>query len=286
MGFVLFAPFSIKRVYADSLGIITGDGVNVRSEASLASKVITSLNKNDRVVCVKLTGNWYRVRLSNGKEGWVYSKYIKVQPTVIVSREADMKRAYITSDGVNLRNDGSINAKVIATLKKGQPVSVKGQKNGWYNVVLADGRTGWVYGDYISLNGISSRGFESRLNGQSVVEYAKQFLGTRYVYGGTSPSGFDCSGFTSYVYKHFGITLPRVASDQGNYGVYVSKDDLEPGDLVFFATSGGRNITHVGIYIGDNQFIHSSSSRRGVIISKLEGYYSDTYVTARRCLSE
>ena len=114
--------------------------------------------------------------------------------------------------------------------------------------------------------------------GSAVVNYAKQFLGYKYVYGGTTTNGFDCSGFTQFVYKHFGITLNRTAAAQYSNGKAVT--DLQAGDLVMFGKSG---INHVGIYIGGNTFIHAANSSRGVTTDTLSsGYYKTNYVGARR----
>jgi len=121
------------------------------------------------------------------------------------------------------------------------------------------------------------------VTGSRIIEKASKYLGTPYVYGGSSPSGFDCSGFTQYIYKQFGISLYRTAASQYGNGVQVSKSQLIAGDLVFFKC-GGSTINHVGIYCGNGQFIHSSSpSSGGVIYSSLtSGYYANTYVGARR----
>ncbi|MGI6668790.1 MAG: NlpC/P60 family protein [Acetivibrionales bacterium] len=121
---------------------------------------------------------------------------------------------------------------------------------------------------------------------QNIIDYSRKFLGVRYVWGGSTAKGFDCSGFVKYVFKHFGITLNRTSRSQATQGVRVKKADLKPGNLVFFDTNGGLNrINHVGIYIGDGKFIHSSSSHKGVVISNLnKGFYSKTYMTARRVL--
>ncbi|MDP4087631.1 MAG: C40 family peptidase [Bacillota bacterium] len=116
-----------------------------------------------------------------------------------------------------------------------------------------------------------------------VVQYAFQFLGKPYVYGGTGPKAFDCSGFTSYVYHHFGVELPRTAADQSSVGAAVSKSELRPGDLLFFNTRG--YISHAALYIGDGQFIHAANEQSGVTISNLStGYYEKTYVGARRIM--
>lgn len=106
-----------------------------------------------------------------------------------------------------------------------------------------------------------------------IIEIAKQYLGIRYVPGGQSEKGFDCSGFVSYVYSKLGIKIPRSSASQCAAGAKVTKDGTEVGDLVFFLTRGKSVISHVGIYIGDNKFIHSASSGKGVIISSLNEPY-------------
>lgn len=121
------------------------------------------------------------------------------------------------------------------------------------------------------------------LTGSSVVTKAEQYLGSPYEYGGTSPDGFDCSGFTQYVYSQFQIPLDRTAASQYTNGIAVSKTNLVPGDLVFFNTNSGIN--HVGIYAGDGKFIHSSSGQGKVVYSNLnDEYYTPRYVGARRII--
>ena len=103
-----------------------------------------------------------------------------------------------------------------------------------------------------------------------MVAYAKQFLGTPYVYGGNGPNSFDCSGFTKYVYAHFGVTLNRTATDQLANGASVSKSQLQPGDLVFFKANTTKPVSHVGIYIGGGQMIHCATYGVGVIIGPVQ----------------
>ncbi len=132
---------------------------------------------------------------------------------------------------------------------------------------------------------IAERASASRaLVNAKVIEYSKQYLGVPYVWGGESPKGFDCSGFTTYVFEKFNVKLPRTASSQFNSGIKVEKENLQPGDLVFFTTYK-KGPSHVGIYIGNNQFIHASSGSNGhkVVITGLDtSYYKRRYLGARR----
>jgi len=122
---------------------------------------------------------------------------------------------------------------------------------------------------------------------ENIVENAKQHLGERYVWGGTKPNAFDCSGYTKYLYEEEGIEIPRTAYQQSQVGEYVPKDELEKGDLLFFLTDKKRHIpvTHVGLYIGDDKFIHAASKKDGIIISSLsKSRYNKIFVKAKRII--
>lgn len=117
----------------------------------------------------------------------------------------------------------------------------------------------------------------------TIIAYAKEYLGVKYSFGGTTPKGFDCSGFTMYVFKEFGIKLPHTARGQAELGVEVKKSELKPGDLVFFHTYTS-GISHVGIYVGNGNFIEASSSRGIAITSLNSSYYKDRYLGATRII--
>jgi cell wall-associated NlpC family hydrolase len=124
---------------------------------------------------------------------------------------------------------------------------------------------------------------------QTLIEDAKYFNGGRYIWGGTTPDGFDCSGYVQYLYKKHHINLPRTAWAQSKRGIPVSSENLQKGDLLFFLTDKKRGIpvTHVGIYLGDGNFIHAASKKKGIIISPLfSGHYARTFVSAKRILNQ
>ena len=141
------------------------------------------------------------------------------------------------------------------------------------------------FNDYLAAGGLEYSPRDELV--ADILNYAKQYQGVPYVYGGASPSGFDCSGFTMYVYRHFGYYFAHGATAQSNrLGAELSSSQLLPGDLVFFDTNGGHDsIEHVGIYIGNGEFIHASSGSGRVIINSLySGYYSGTFLWGKRVI--
>ncbi|MGE5633290.1 MAG: C40 family peptidase [Caulobacteraceae bacterium] len=209
---------------------------------------------------------------------------------------AENKTVSVTASALNLRKGPSTSKSIVVTLKKGLKLTVIDQSNGWYKVKTPAGTLGWVIGTYVTSSGTTAaRGNVTRTLtaatssvSSEVISFAKKYLGVKYVWGGESPSGFDCSGFVYYVFKHFGFGMERTASSQASQGEKIGKSELKPGDLVFFDTNGGHNkINHVGIYIGGGKFIQSSSgsSAHKVVISNLtSGFYADAYMTARRLI--
>ena len=174
---------------------------------------------------------------------------------------------------------------------KGDTLRVRqgpGTNYGWYQI-LCNGRTGYVSAQYAKVEDSDQvskpdpdDNAAANPEGNSIVSAALQYVGYPYVYGTAGPETFDCSGFTSYIYKQFGVTLNRSSKDQVNNGVAVSKSNLQQGDLVFFSTNGVYP-THVGIYIGDGNIVHASTAKDGVKISSLNtSYYTTNYFAARR----
>jgi uncharacterized protein YgiM (DUF1202 family) len=196
-----------------------------------------------------------------------------------VSYASEMRQnAIIIGEGVNFRAEPDTGGEIITVLKQGSAITIMGQADNWYKARLADGRNGWIFEQFVKVElAMSDR----------IITFAKSLIGTKYVYGGQSTQGFDCSGFTMYVFAKFGIGLPHQADLQIKKGEEVpDKSNLIPGDLVFFKTEGSVKVNHVGIYLGDGRFVHASSGSGFVRISILDnGYYNQFYVGGRRLVN-
>ena len=183
---------------------------------------------------------------------------------------------------------------IIGNASHGSIFPILNQVGKWYEIIF-DGSNGFVHADYVnvldeseisSLEDVTSTPLNNQQKklADQIVDYAMQFKGYPYVYGTEGPDTFDCSGFTYYVYKHFGYTLNRTSKDQLKNGTPVEKSDLQPADLVLFSRNGSV-VTHVGLYIGEGKFIHASTSTTGVIISNIHStYYTEHFFAARRII--
>lgn len=255
---------------------ITADSLNVRLENSTNSDVISKLSSGQEVAVVDTKDGWYKIKLSNGKEGWISSSYASLKSNYSIGS--------IEGDKVNLRQGASLESSSIGTLTKGSEVKILDKSGDWYKVDV-NGQEGYIYASLVSTKEEKksvTRGDSSRLS--KLYEVANDQLGKKYVWAASGPDSFDCSGFTMYVYKTaLGIDLPHSSKSQSTKGDSVSKDELQLGDLVFFDTDNDGDVSHVGIYSGDGKFIHSSSAKKKVMVSSLdEGFYLKTYIGARR----
>ncbi len=197
----------------------------------------------------------------------------------------------LTGDAVRFREKPDLSSEIYGHFYCGNRVSVLGQEGDWYRVEYG-GRIGYVYGQYVSIRKPAADGGEESAApadgslAESIISCAKKNLGVPYVYGGASPNGFDCSGLVYYCYLQSGMRIERTATAQYRQGVYVEKDKLEPGDLVFFATPGTNSIGHVGIYIGDGEFIHASTGHGYIMVAELSNSYFTTYYYGACRISE
>ena len=276
---------------------------------------IIEVKVDEEVTVTEIINDWVCVETKNTK-GWIRKENLKNEETQSqeqpkteeqkTAEETIIKTLYVNTETANLRKEASTASEVVTTLKLNSAVSVVSEENGWSKVKIGD-KEGYISSALLSAQkqetsrNMTTRNKETNKttnntstntttntaatvpasgNGSSVVATANQYIGSRYVYGGTSPSGFDCSGFTSYVYKQYGVSLNRTAAGQYSNGVAVSKSQLQPGDLVMFGKSG---INHVGIYIGGGRMVHAANASRGVTTDTINsGYYGNNYVGARR----
>lgn len=190
---------------------------------------------------------------------------------------------YVNCNLLNVRVSPNTGCEIIEQLSYGATFDIIYADNGWYNIRMQNGVTGFVSAQYVSKKPVSNSGGKSVA--AKIASSAHNYIGCSYSYGSSGPNAFDCSGFTSYLYKQFGYSLPRTSLSQGSYGTPVDKQNLVAGDLVFFSNRGDKKINHVGIYIGNNNFIHASTSTRGVVMDNLNSnYYTNHYICARRVL--
>ena len=276
IGFVYNKYLSDKKNEQTIKKYVNVATLNFRSGPSTSYLSLGSFNKGDKVEYLGTSGSWVKVKYNN-KTGYVYGSYVGNYATIT---------QYVTATTLNVRSGAGTSYSVLGSLSKGTKVEVISTTNGWSKINY-NGSIGYVSSQYLSSSSTDSSTSTTSSSVNKVISLAKSLLGKSYVWGAQGPSTFDCSGFTYYVFKNAAnITLPRVSQDQSTYGTYVSKSNLKVGDLVFFDTNGANdgNVSHVGIYLGNNQFIHASSSKGKVVISNLENYYLDRFVNGRRIL--
>lgn len=192
--------------------------------------------------------------------------------------------AVVIGQSVRLRTGPAANRPILTTLTRGQTVQVTGRAAGWYRIETAL-KGGWVAEDYLRLSLDGRVSPDSRLG--LLLARAQSLLGHPYVYAHAGPDRFDCSGLTCYLFHSVGLSLPREAGGQMAAGIGVTREELRPGDLVFFATNGRGSVSHVGVYLFGGDFIHASSGRGRVTTSTLDqGYYNSRFVGAARVIDE
>ena len=261
-------------------GAETTTAVNLRTGAGTGNAIIATVSEGTALIVEADTDSgWYKVNY-DGESGYMSADYLSFSETMDLTAQG-----WVDGSDVRMRAAAGTDSEIVRVTTYGESVEILGVDGEWYKV-SAGGKTGYIRGDYVSFTEPDpSQAPAAGSIGEQIVAFAEQFLGTPYVWAGSSPSGFDCSGFVSYVFKNFGYTVNRTAASMYTNGVAVDKSELQIGDAVFFASSS-ESIGHVGIYIGDGEFIHSSSGCGYVTISGLdESYYSRMYVGARRIAS-
>ena len=309
---------SAAETIMHGIGFVTASSLRLRAEANSRSAILDTAPKNDCVVIISKSGEWYKVNY-NLQEGYMHEDYLAVS----TKENAELGYGKITGKSVNLRTGPATTYSISAVSSQSEKCYIIGLNNGWYKVIYKNAIT-YIRSDFVELTEIPYENKESsnspkffrlgqstgvapsastlnsttgsngdssassvpavgEITGTQILSEAKKYLGIRYVSGGASPSGFDCSGLVYYVLKQLGYSPYRTPADQYQHGTYVAKANLKEGDIVFFAGTGASGISHVGIYAGNGQFLHAPNSRSTVSYSDLtSGYWANHYYGARR----
>lgn len=287
------------------IGTVSASALRLRSGPSTNYSTLDYASKGEYVNITGKSGSWYKVSY-NLTDGYMHESHLILHD----AKNVELGYGNVSANKVNIRSGPGTSYSAIAHGNYGDKAYVIGFNRQWYKIIYGN-KIGYIRSDYFRLTEIPYENTDSTneplffVNGKStgvvpspealkgsgtsnsadqIISTAKRYIGVPYVWGGSSPSGFDCSGFTQYVFKQHGITIPRTTTEQYKLGSYVSKSNLLPGDLVFLQNTYREGISHVGIYVGDGKMIHASSSK-GVVISDLStSYYVKHYYGARRVL--
>ncbi len=307
------------------VGVVREDNVNLRDGPGTNYVSMAKMRLGQELTLIEQYQGWFLVEYGQ-LYGWVTSDFLNIVDGVVervpvATSIPDPNPPLVGSvleNNVNVRRGPGSAYDRITSLKAGATVSLLARHKDWYRVQLPDGTKAWIFSDLLRVSPMAARrvpvtndipalpvrvrpaatgGGAGGSRGAAAVNipasgdvasFAVQFVGSRYVWGGSSPSrGFDCSGLTSYVYRQFGVSLPHNAAAQysSRYGAIIGgMGNLAPGDLMFFAgTAGRRGISHVAIYIGGGQMVHAMTPRYGVQVSSIwSSYWQNTFVGAVR----
>lgn len=268
------------------MSVISSGNLNIRQEASTDSEVVGILTNHNACELLEDAGDWYKV--TSGKvTGYVSKQYLVTGDEAESIAEQEIKTvATVNTETLNVRAEKSTDAAVLSQVGNSEAFTVNSVADGWVEISVDDS-VGYISQDYVTLAQAlpTAKTIEQVKYGDgvsdvraSVVSYALQFVGNRYVWGGTSlEKGVDCSGFTMRILGKYGISLPHSSRAQPSYGTKISASEAKPGDLFFYGS--GRSISHVAIYIGNGQIVHASNKRDGIKVSN--AYYRNPICVAR-----
>ena len=272
-----YAESSVATAWGyDELGIAIVEGnLNVRETPSTSGTIVGKMNNYAACEILEEVDGWYHIT-SGEVEGYVNADYIATGiEAKLIGLEQAYERAVVLADSLNARAAADEKAEILTKLAKGTELAVIEVLDGWVKCALNTDEV-YVKAEYVEVkNGLSTAvtlaqfryGMEVSEVRVDLCEYAIQFVGNPYVWGGTSlTKGADCSGFVLSVYKNYGFTLPHYSGAQSNHGTEISYKDAQPGDLLFYGSSKS-SISHVAIYIGDGQIVHANDEKTGIIIS-------------------
>ena len=268
------------------MSVISSGNLNIRQEASTDSEVVGILTNHNACELLEDAGDWYKV--TSGKvTGYVSKQYLVTGDEAESIAEQEIKTvATVNTETLNVRAEKSTEAAVLSQVGNSEAFTVNSVADGWVEISVDDS-VGYISQDYVTLAQAlpTAKTIEQVKYGDgvsdvraSVVSYALQFVGNRYVWGGTSlENGIDCSGFTMRILGKYGVSLPHSSKAQPSCGTKISASDAKPGDLFFYGS--GRSISHVAIYIGNGQIVHASNKRDGIKVSN--AFYRSPICVAR-----
>jgi len=303
------------------VGTVVDDQVHLRGGPGTQHESLGQLNRGTQLEILRQEGDWYRVATARGTVGYITARFFKpgqvavaaaAAAPAVAAPAAGPTRASVAVDNVNLRHGPATAYNTYGKMDAGTALEVLARNGEWYKVRSPRGTVGWVANELVNISSAvaarvpvtkdipalpkkaaapaagaavaAAAPVASGRNG-TAARIALQFIGARYRWGGAGPGGFDCSGLTSYVYARAGKSLPHNAAAQFStrYGTKVSLKNLAAGDLVFFANTAGRGITHVAIYVGGGMMVSANTPRTGVQYVSLYGkYWMNHYAGAIR----
>ncbi len=263
-----------------NLGIadVESGNLNIRAAADTSGKLVGKLPKDAACEVLERYDDIGWAHIQSGEvDGYVSTEYLLTGPDAKLRANGLVREVVVVNtDGLRVRDEANTESTILTQVPKGEELEYVESLDGWYKVSI-DGDEGYVSADYAELESKLDTAvtMTELLYGQGVsnvrvdlCEYAKQFVGNPYVWGGTSlTKGADCSGFVLSVFKKFGVKLSHSSRAQANEGTKISASELKPGDLVFYGSSK-EYINHVALYIGGGQVIHASNRKTGIKISK------------------
>ena len=276
MNDIVISEFNLEGY--SNLGIVTvSEGkVNIRETPSTDGKIVGKIGKDAGCDVLGEEGEWLHIR-SGEVEGYIKAEYVLTGTDALQQASTLLKEvAKVTTDGLKVRTEPNTECEILDMVGSGQSFDVLEELDGWVRIDL-DGETGYLSTDYVEVGSQLDEALtiSELLYGEGVSDvrvaisdYAKQFIGNPYVWGGTSlTNGADCSGFVLSIFSRYGISLPHSSRAQANCGTTISTSELLPGDLVFYGNGSGIN--HVALYVGGGQVVHASNARVGITISSV-----------------
>lgn len=303
------------------IAVVAEEGLNLRDGPGTAYVKLDSLERGTTIDLLSRYEDWFEVRHPSGRMGWVTGDFLQIADGVIPRLEVltaapDPNPVLVaTADGkINLRGGPGTAYPKVSSVSSGTQLELMARYQDWLKVRTADGKSAWVFNDVVQVSDYVVRRVPatrdipalprpsapvaarpasggrsapplSAAQAGSVVNFAMQFRGVPYVWGGSSPRGFDCSGFVKYLYAQFGLNLPHSAAGQYSqrYGVFIDRGSLQPGDIVFFANTYKRGLSHVGIYVGGGMVVQALAPGTPLAaVSMNSSYWNSRYYGALR----